>query len=194
MKSTPPKLPLRFLRWFCHPDLLPSIEGDLMELFDENVKDKGPNRAKWCILLDVVKLFRPSIIRPLDGATRMNTYGVLSHNLKMTSRVLRKEKIYAILNTLGLTVGMATFLIISAFVLHHKSFDNFHENSDNIFRVTSSHKMPGDSHKDLATTPPRLARHIANSIPDINRIVRVHAYNSAGNGDFTYYGKMFRDP
>jgi putative ABC transport system permease protein len=35
MKTNPPKLFLRFFRWFCHPKLKDSIEGDLKELYDE---------------------------------------------------------------------------------------------------------------------------------------------------------------
>jgi hypothetical protein len=38
--STPSKLLLRFLHWFCHPDLIEDVEGDLMELYEENVKKK----------------------------------------------------------------------------------------------------------------------------------------------------------
>ena len=37
--NIPPKLPLRFFRWFCHPKLRDSIEGDLMELYDERVRE-----------------------------------------------------------------------------------------------------------------------------------------------------------
>jgi len=29
----PPRLPLRALRWFCSPELLEDVEGDLNELF-----------------------------------------------------------------------------------------------------------------------------------------------------------------
>ena len=35
MKYQPPKLFLRFFRWYCHPKLRNHIEGDLMEIFNE---------------------------------------------------------------------------------------------------------------------------------------------------------------
>ena len=47
MKSTtqyPPKLFLRFFHWFCHPKLKDSIEGDLVELYDERVKELGKRK------------------------------------------------------------------------------------------------------------------------------------------------------
>jgi putative ABC transport system permease protein len=45
MKTNPPQLPLRFFRWFCHPKLLKYIEGDLIELYEERVKEKGKRTA-----------------------------------------------------------------------------------------------------------------------------------------------------
>ena len=35
MINEPPRHFLRFLRWFCHPELKTYIEGDLMELYQE---------------------------------------------------------------------------------------------------------------------------------------------------------------
>ncbi|PZR34443.1 MAG: hypothetical protein DI538_16660, partial [Azospira oryzae] len=71
----PPKLALRFFRWYCHPKLLKYIEGDLMELYKERVGAKGKRRADWRFVLDVVLLFRPGIIRPAEGYQQVNQYG-----------------------------------------------------------------------------------------------------------------------
>jgi len=40
-QQSPPQLLLQLFRWFCQPELLKYIEGDLMEIFEENVKKKG---------------------------------------------------------------------------------------------------------------------------------------------------------
>ena len=50
---TPPKLFLRFFRWFCHPKLLKHIEGDLMELYYERVKEVGRRKADRKFIIDV---------------------------------------------------------------------------------------------------------------------------------------------
>ena len=44
--TTPPKLALRFFRWFCHPDYVEDIEGDLLERFEDKVKRQGVKIAK----------------------------------------------------------------------------------------------------------------------------------------------------
>jgi hypothetical protein len=45
-KSTPPRLFLRFFRWFCHPKLLGHIEGDLMELYNERLREHGKRKSR----------------------------------------------------------------------------------------------------------------------------------------------------
>ncbi len=41
----PPGLWLRFFRWFCHPDCVEDIEGDLHEIYQRNANEKGEKRA-----------------------------------------------------------------------------------------------------------------------------------------------------
>ncbi len=65
----PPKLFLKFFRWFCHPDLRKPIEGDLMELYDEHVTQIGKKKANRKFIKDVLLLFRRDIIKPQEGLT-----------------------------------------------------------------------------------------------------------------------------
>ncbi|HMR58083.1 MAG TPA: hypothetical protein PKC10_12220 [Cyclobacteriaceae bacterium] len=44
-RNTPPKLLLKFFRWFCHPKLRDSIDDDLMELYEERVKEFGKRKV-----------------------------------------------------------------------------------------------------------------------------------------------------
>ncbi|MEQ8574242.1 MAG: permease prefix domain 2-containing transporter, partial [Fulvivirga sp.] len=59
IKQHPPKLPLRFFRWFCNPDFIEDIEGDLLERFEHNVNEKSVRHARWTFAKDVIRLFRP---------------------------------------------------------------------------------------------------------------------------------------
>ena len=58
--------------------------------------------------------------------------------IRFTSRNLWKNKISIGINALGLIVGIWSFAIILLYVQEEKSFDNFHEDSDRIYRLTSS--------------------------------------------------------
>ena len=56
--TSPPKLADRFLKWYCHEDLLDEIQGDLYEQFHKNLKTKGLATAKRKFTLDVIRFFR----------------------------------------------------------------------------------------------------------------------------------------
>ena len=49
---SPPKLFLRFFRWYCHPKMLDYIEGDLMEVYGVRLKTKGKRTADWKFIID----------------------------------------------------------------------------------------------------------------------------------------------
>src|SRR5690349_5558061 len=116
MKSNPPKLPLRFFRWYCHPKLLKYIEGDLMELYQERKAQSGKLRADFNFMVDVLLLFRPGIIRPTEGYKNLNTYGMYKSYFKIGWRSLIKNKGYSYINIIGLSVGMAVTLLIGMWV------------------------------------------------------------------------------
>jgi len=65
-----------------------------LERFESKVADKGIKAAKWRFTRDVLQLFRPGIIRSPEGNYRLNSYGMLKHNLKIASRSLLGNKAF----------------------------------------------------------------------------------------------------
>ena len=61
--KNPPRWAQRLLSWYCRPDLLEDLEGDLNEYFERNLKSKGVRRARLIYLIDVMKFIRPYTIR-----------------------------------------------------------------------------------------------------------------------------------
>jgi putative ABC transport system permease protein len=55
--------------------------------------------------------------------------------LKIAFRNLAKQKTYAAINILGLAVGIACAILTFLFVQHELSYDRFHENGKNLYRV-----------------------------------------------------------
>lgn len=133
--TNPPRLFLRFFRWFCHPRLQKPIEGDLMELYDERVKEIGKKKADRKFRLDVLQLFRPSIIKPADGTYRLNNYGMLKNYFKVGIRNILKYKTFSFINVFGLAVAMAVSLLIILMLADQHQYDQFHEKKDRIYRV-----------------------------------------------------------
>jgi putative ABC transport system permease protein len=84
----PPNVFLKFFRWFCHPKLRDSIEGDLMELYEERMKENGKRKADLKFIGDVLLLFRQCIIKPVEGYENLNYYGMIKSYFKIGWRNL----------------------------------------------------------------------------------------------------------
>jgi putative ABC transport system permease protein len=61
---------------------------------------------------------------------------MLQNYLRIACRNLLKNKIFSAINIAGLGVGIAAFLFIIHYVRFEKSYESFHSNADNIYRVT----------------------------------------------------------
>ncbi len=55
--------------------------------------------------------------------------------LKIAIRNLQKQKGFAFINVVGLAVGIACFSLLILFVSNERSFDRFHHNAPNIYRL-----------------------------------------------------------
>jgi putative ABC transport system permease protein len=60
---------------------------------------------------------------------------MLKNYFKIAFRNLAKYKLYTGINLIGLSVGLGVSILISLFIQHENSFDDFHENGDRIVRV-----------------------------------------------------------
>src|SRR6267142_2701149 len=134
-KSIPPKRFLNFFRWFCHPKLRDHIEGDLMELYEERVKEFGKRKADRKFIVDVLLLFRRDIIKPTEGYYNLNTYDMFKSYFKIGLRSLAKNRVFYFVNIFGLSIGLACCLLIGAYVYTELTYDTYSEHAKDIYRV-----------------------------------------------------------
>lgn len=135
MKNAPPKIFLGFFRWYCHPKFLDHIEGDLIEVYQQRLKKYGKRKADIKFIIDVLLLFRPSIVNPTGGHQHLNTYGMYKSYFKIGWRNLLKNKGYSFINIGGLALGMAVAMLIGLWIYDELSFDRYHHNYDHIGQV-----------------------------------------------------------
>jgi len=83
---------------------------------------------------------------------------MLKNYLTIAFRNIWRQKEYAIINIAGLSLGMACCVLIIGFVLTELSYDRYHDNAEQIYRVTSGLTL-GDTPNSIATTngPPAIA-------------------------------------
>jgi putative ABC transport system permease protein len=144
IKERPPKLALRFFRWFCHPKLLRYIEGDLMELYEERVKEKGKQKADFKFIVDVLLLFRPGIIRPTEEYKNLNTYDMYQSYFKTGWRNLVKNKGFSFINIGGLALGMSVAILIGLWIYDELTFNRIHKNYNHIGQVYRHNLRKGE--------------------------------------------------
>lgn len=173
MSNHPPKFFLKLFRWYCHPRLVDSIEGDLMELYKERAQRNGRLYANLLFIREVILLARKGIIRPLEGSYQMTSYGMVKSYVKLGSRNLFKRKSLAGIKLLGLSIGMTTFLLIQGYLSFEKSYDRFHAKHEQIHRIDYKLLHKGELLSHSATTPPTIAPFIHSNMAGINDYVRI---------------------
>ncbi|MEP5614424.1 MAG: ABC transporter permease [Cyclobacteriaceae bacterium] len=138
----PPKWPLRFFRWFCNPDFVEDIEGDLLERFDRRLQ--SGEKAKLLFVKDTLLLFRPGIIKSFEGTKKLNFYGMFKHNFKIGYRTLLRKKTHSLINIGGLALGLSIAILISLWVYDELVFNTYHKNYEDIAQVLQKQTINGD--------------------------------------------------
>lgn len=92
--------------------------------------------------------------------------------LKIAIRHLQRNKFITAINVTGLAVGMACCIFIVLYVRDELSFDKFHRNAGNIYRVTRFISRNGVTEYD-APTQIALAPAIRNEVKGLKEVTRV---------------------
>jgi putative ABC transport system permease protein len=87
---------------------------------------------------------------------------------KLAYRNLIKDKLYSIMNISGLAIGLASSILILLWVQNEKSYDSFHKNAEQIYRITCD---LGDS-KSVGT-PAGMPGALKTEMPAIKNTVRI---------------------
>ncbi|SDE79223.1 MacB-like core domain-containing protein [Dyadobacter soli] len=163
----PPRWTTSFLRWYCRPRLLEDLEGDLYEYFERNVRQKGIARARLIYFLDVIKFMRPYTIRKIEPLTFLTHFMMIGSYFKTSRRNLVRNKLFSFINIVGLAVSMSVGLLVIAIVNDLRSYDDFHEKKDRIYRINTHHQADGREPMNLASTSARIAQRLAGDVPGI---------------------------
>src|ERR1044072_58851 len=92
---------------------------------------------------------------------------------KITFSNLWKNKGFSFINIFGLATGIACSLLIFLFVKDELSYDMFHKDPDNIFRIVKDFVNDDGSKIPDATTPAALAPAMQKEMPEVVSITRI---------------------
>ncbi|MDO3644236.1 ABC transporter permease [Mucilaginibacter sp. L3T2-6] len=99
---------------------------------------------------------------------------MIFHYLKSASRSIGRNKIYTVINVLGLAIGMACTLLIVLFVKDELSYDRYNANAANIYRVVHDFVNYDGTRLPDATSPAALAPALQKQIPEVLTTTRVY--------------------
>ena len=102
---------------------------------------------------------------------------MLKNYLKTAFRNIKRNKLYAGLNILGLSIGLGAFFIIYLFLQNELAYDQFHTQKDAIYRVTQGGDVMDSENMMGAGITPAMGPAIGAEIPEILAFSRLENWN-----------------
>lgn len=165
----PPGIPYFFLNVLIRKDMKIFVLGDFDQEYLEIAEKSGSRQANiWYwkhFFRSLPKIFLETIKWRIE---------MFSNYLIIASRSMKKQKIFSLINILGLSIALMVCLWIYLFIKDEFSFDRFHKNGDSIYSVikTDHHFNNMRRFIEVNTGPA-----IKEFFPEIEYSVRYTIYN-----------------
>lgn len=187
--SDPPKWPNRILRWFCTEEHLDILQGDLLELYEYRLQDKGKRKARLHYIKDSFDMLRPFALKKRKFKLKNNSITMFKNHIKIGWRNIVRYKGHSIINILGLAFGLACCIVIYRYVKDEVSYDTFHEKADRIHRIvysTNDDRTPSNANGSFGP-----ASAMANDFPEVETYTRLQMIGRGSKLVMKYGEKRF---
>ncbi|MCP4613065.1 MAG: FtsX-like permease family protein [Planctomycetes bacterium] len=173
--------PLRFTQWVLEK-ILPSDEhyekaGDLEEGFFLKIEEKGNIHAKAWLWMQTIKILPVLLNEKLFRSSLM-----FKNYILISLRNFTKNKGFTFLNLSGLAIGLASCILILMYIFDELSYDKYHENAENIYRLETDLKVAGDL-SEFAITGGGMGPDIVEEIPGVENYVRIFSRQVFGRNN-----------
>lgn len=165
-----------------------TLIGDFGEVYAELAKERGRSAASLWYWIQIFKLIPIFFSNSVYWSVQM-----IKNYLKIAFRNIRRHKGFSFINIAGLAIGLACCLLITIWVLDELSYDKFHENAANLYRVEEDQHYSGRTFY-VYVTPYPLGPALKAEIPEIMDATRVVwtggvLFKYADNTYFEDYGR-----
>jgi len=166
-EPAPPRVLARLMARLLDSRVRYAALGDFEERFRAVARSRGWRRACAFFWVQIVLLVPPCLNNFVYWSVEM-----LKNYLKTALRNIEKHKVHTVINVLGLTVGLAFFILIGLYVRCELGYDGFHENKDRIYRVEQvlAHESGTET---TAGCPTPLSGVLQAEIPEVESVTRV---------------------
>lgn len=115
---------------------------------------------------------------------------MLKNYLKVALRNIFRNKVYSLINILGLTLGITCSCLLFLFVIDELSFDNYHEKKDRIYRLVEIDNSEKETRYYGQTAPP-VAQTFASDYPEV--VVGTRLYQFGGHINFQKDEELYHE-
>ncbi|HEY0655870.1 MAG TPA: ABC transporter permease [Chryseosolibacter sp.] len=95
---------------------------------------------------------------------------MIANYVKTAARNIRRNKLFSIINIVGLAIGMSVGLLLIAFAHDLLSYDKFHKNEKRIYRITSHARFKQGHRMSFATTSVKVDRLIREQVIGVEAV------------------------
>ena len=113
-----------------------------------------------------------------------------SHYLRHGIRSFLRQKTTSLINVLGLSTGIASFLLILLFLQNELSYERHIPESADIYRLVEIQKPPGIDVQHVAITSGPWAPHLKENLPEVSETLRLMSHRA---GLFRIQEKVLRE-
>ena len=90
--------------------------------------------------------------------------------VKTAARNLMRNKLFSVINIVGLAISMSVGLLLIAFMLDLRSYDRFHQNGERIYRITNRATFKGEQGGKFASTSIKTGKLIRQKVTGIEEV------------------------
>ncbi|MCP4724793.1 MAG: hypothetical protein GY863_07140, partial [bacterium] len=144
-----------------------SVYGDFHEQYHEMKADKGSIVSILWLIIQVITSFTSFTLNSIYGSILM-----IKNYFKVALRNMIRQKIYTSINIFGLSIGIACSILIFIFIKNEYSYDGFHKNAENIYRVWQKEHLDNRETLMSSETPYPLAGVLKELFPGIDNAFR----------------------
>ena len=118
---------------------------------------------------------------------------MLTTHLKVALRHLTRSKFFTLINVTGLAIGISAFLLIAHYISFQLSYDQFHTNKDNIYRIGLKRYENGELVETSAKTFPGIRMLLKQNFPEVQSVTGFYKIPANTGFLFRYQGKIYNE-
>src|SRR5438034_5279502 len=99
---------------------------------------------------------------------------MIKNYFKTAFRNLWRNKVFSLIKILGLSIGLTVCMLIFLYTKDEISYDQFHKNKTQLFRVIQTWQMGKEGAQTIGITNGIMGESFSKEIPEVQQFVRVN--------------------